>query len=201
MRSIAFRSCALALLALLGACSQFHYDLGEPLSESQVPDRTQRVGLGEVLDQLGPPLRISATSSGFVLAWEHWEIHETNIGFSLGVAGVDALSIDLGSSTTRGEFLLLGFDHQHQLTDSAFTSWENSAGGGKAIQPFASLVSVVDVDDLLDKMPQHVWGAASLRELPLTLNAGSEPDMGQNGIEQRGTPKAVGQRSLEMRVQ
>ena len=57
---------------------------------------------------------------------------------------------------------------------------------------------VVDVDDLLNIMPQHQWGAASLAELPVTLNADNRPDLGQNGIEQRGTPTAVGQRSLEM---
>ncbi|MFT4822800.1 MAG: hypothetical protein ACJASY_000460 [Halioglobus sp.] len=198
MHNTAFRFLCLAFAMLLTACTQFHYDLGEPLSESQIPNSAARIGLGEVLDKLGPPLRMSATHSGFVLAWEHWKIDENSLGFSLGVAGVDALSIDFGSSRTRGEFLLMGFDHQHQLTDSAFTRWDNHAGGGKSIQPFASLVSVVDVDDLLNQMPQHRWGAASLRELLLTLNLANQPDMGQSGIEQRGTPKAVGQRSLEM---
>ena len=183
---------------LLAACSQYYYDLGDPLSPAQVPDLEAQLVLGDVLSRLGPPQRISATTSGYVLAWEHWDISETKLGFSLGFAGADVLSVDWGKARAKGEFLLLGFNHDHQLTDATFTEWDKDAGGGQAIQPLGGLVSVVDVDDLLNRMPQHRWGAASLDELPVTLNADNRPDMGQNGIEQRGTPTAVGQRSLEM---
>ena len=151
-----------------------------------------------MLKQLGPPLRVSATPVGYVLAWEHWDIKERKVGFSLGFAGADLLSIDWGKARAKGEFLLLGFNHEHELTDASFTEWDNETGGGKAIQPLGSLVSVVDVDDLLESMPHHRWGASSLDSLPETLNAQSEPDTGQNGLEQRGTPTLVGQRSLAL---
>jgi phosphate:Na+ symporter len=51
---------------------------------------------------------------------------------------------------------------------------------------------------LLERLPQHRWGAASLRSLPVTLNANSAVDTGQSGLERRGTPKAAGQHSLEI---
>jgi hypothetical protein len=193
------RSCTLVLgSVLLSACSQYYYDLGAPLSRAQLPDREQQLVVGDVLRQLGPPQRVSATASGYVLAWEHWDISEQKLGFGLSFAGADLLSVDWGSARARGEFLLLGFNHDHQLTDAAFTEWNNDIGGGKAIQPLGGLVSVVDVDDLLSSMPQHLWGAGSLEKLPVTLNTDSRLDTGQNGIEQRGTPTIVGQRSLEM---
>lgn len=192
------RCCLLASTLLLVACSQYYYDLGSGLSRTQLPDVKQQPLLGDVLQQLGPPMRVSATPTGYVLAWEHWDISEVKLGISLGFAGAEALSVDWGSARAKGEFLLLGFNRQHQLTDAAFTEWNNSTGGGQGIQPLGGLVSVVDVDDLLDSMPQHTWGGASLQKLPVTLNADSRPDMGQRGIEQRGTPVAVGQRSLEM---
>jgi hypothetical protein len=192
------RAAALALAACMQlACSQYDYDLGDPLSRSQLPDPAQQLHLTDVLEQLGPPLRISATPAGYVLAWEHWDIKERKLGFSLGFAGADLLSVDFGKARAKGEFLLLGFDHSHRLTDAAFEQWDNETGGGRAIQPLGSLVSVVDVDDLLEPLPQHRWGASSLDTLPETLNAQSRPDTGQNGLEQRGTPDAVGQRSLE----
>ncbi len=59
-------------------------------------------------------------------------------------------------------------------------------------------MDVVDVDDLLDPMSQHRWGALSLGELPITLNRDSSPDSGASTLEQRGTPTGAGQRSLEM---
>lgn len=191
-------SCIFCGSALLAGCSQYYYDLGAPLGAEQVPNLEQRWLLGDVLRELGPPQRISALPTAYVMAWEHWEIDETNIGFSLGFAGADAMSIDWGKAKTRGEFLLLVFDEDHQLINSAFTEWDNDVGGGQAIQPLGSMMSVVDVDDLIRRMPQHRWGAALLAELPVSLNADSEPDSGQNGIEQRGTPTGVGQRTLEM---
>ncbi|MEH6584594.1 MAG: hypothetical protein V7754_21875 [Halioglobus sp.] len=198
MRDAILRYCLLSALVLLGACSQYYYDLGTPLSAAQLPMVDEQRQLGGVLAELGPPLRVSSTASGYVLAWEHWDITETKLGISLGFAGAEALSIDWGTARARGEFLLLGFNHDHEMTSATFTEWDNDAGGGKSLQPLGGLIPVVDVDDLLTAMPQHRWGAASLEELPVSLNSDNRPDTGQNGIEQRGTPTAVGQRSLEM---
>jgi hypothetical protein len=184
---------------LLSACTQWRYELGEPLSASQAPDASQSPALADVLAQLGPPQRLSAIDGGYVLAWEHWQIRESSLGFSLGSLGVDILSVDWGDARVEGEFLLLTFNRGHQLTASTFSRWDADAGSGAALQPLFGLVSVVDVDDLVRRMPQHDWGAAALKRLPEALNTPSRPDMGQAGIEQRGTPTGIGQQSLEMK--
>jgi hypothetical protein len=44
--------------------------------------------------------------------------------------------------------------------------------------------------------PQHQWGRSLLHPLPHTLNAANDLDTGLHGLEQRGTPTAVGQRTL-----
>jgi hypothetical protein len=44
--------------------------------------------------------------------------------------------------------------------------------------------------------PQHHWGMSLLKPLPKTLNAANDIDDGEHGLEQRGTPIAVGQRAL-----
>jgi hypothetical protein len=44
--------------------------------------------------------------------------------------------------------------------------------------------------------PQHHWGMSLLKPLPKTLNAANDIDAGMHGLEQRGTPLAVGQRTL-----
>ena len=186
------------LLLLLQGCTQWRYDIGQSLVDVQTPDAGQRPHLGEVLLQLGPPQRLSSTTNGYVMAWEHWLIREDSIGFSLGFLGADLLSIDWGDAKVSGEFLLLTFDGEHRLVSSDFSSWDGSAGGGSAVQPIFGVVSVVDVDDLTERMPQHDWGRGNLLRLPEAINAASAPDLGSGGIEQRGTPTGVGQRSLEM---
>ncbi len=188
--------CALLACTLLIACSQWRYDLGTPLAAIDLPQ--QNMTLEQVLDLLGPPLRMSATDSGFVLAWEHWHIREDSVGVSLGVLGADFLTADWGEMRVKGEFLLLTFDKQHLLNSATRSHWDNYGGGGKAIQPFLGFISVVDADDLLGPLPQHKWGSSLLQQLPDTLNIGSSPGSGQNGLQQRGTPTAIGQQSLEM---
>ena len=188
----------LCWLVTLPGCSRWTYSIGQNLSPEDQPRVEDQLQLGDVLARLGPPHRISALSNGYVLAYEYWHIVEDKVGISLSAAGADFLSIDWGSAHTQGEFLLLSFNRQHQLVDSSFEEWDRDAGGGQGIQPLMSVVSVVDVDDLTKAMPQHRWGGFALERMPVTLNAGSHLDSGQSGIEQRGTPTGVGQRSLEM---
>jgi hypothetical protein len=187
----------LVVCCLLQGCSQWYYDLGRPLSEDQTPAVDDGVSLAAVLEQLGPPMRLSATAGGYVMAWEHWLIQETSVGLSLGPMGADFLAIDWGDARVRGEFILLTFNRQHELTGSAFSTWDADAGGGAALQPTLG-ISLVDVDDLTRRMPHHDWGATSLRRLAEALNTPSRPDVGQSGIQQRGTPVNIGQQSLEM---
>jgi hypothetical protein len=188
----------LAVLVLLGGCTQWRYDIGSALVEEATPQPESGLSLPDVLVRLGPPHRLSRTADGYVMAWEHWLVREDSLGFSLGFLGADFLSIDWGESRVSGEFLLLGFDREHRLTSSRFSSWDSDAGSGSAIQPLVSAVSVVDTDDLTGRMPQHRWGAASLLRLPEALNLQSRPDMGTTGVQQRGTPSGIGQQSLEL---
>jgi hypothetical protein len=181
---------------LLSACSQWRYDLGAPIADIDIPP--QDTSLAQALSLLGPPLRMSATDAGFVLAWEHWHIREDSAGFSLGALGADFMSADWGEMRIRGEFLMLTFNAEHRLTSATRSEWDNYGGGGKAVQPFFGFVSVVDVEDLTGVMPQHRWGSSLLQRLPGTLNANSNLDTGQSGLQQRGTPTAAGQQSLEM---
>jgi hypothetical protein len=188
--------CLLLACSQLSACSQWRYDLGTPLANTDLPQ--QNMPLNQALDLLGPPVRMTATDSGFVLAWEHWHIREDSIGFSLGALGADFMTADWGEMRVKGEFLLLTFDRQHLLSSATHSEWDNYGGGGQAIQPFFGFISVVDADDLTDSLPQHRWGSILLQRLPGTLNSNSNLDSGQNGLQQRGTPTAAGQQALEM---
>ena len=188
------------LLFLLVGCSINTYRIGEEnIGPEDVPDPGQSRTLSDVLAELGPPNRLSATPGGYVLAWESWYIRQDKLGLNLRPIGIDFLSIDWGDALTRGDFLLLQFNRDHKLVASGYGRWDSSAGGGQGIQPLFGFVDVVDVDDLVDSMPHHYWGGFMLNELPVTLNADNHMDAGQNGIEQRGTTRGAGQHTLEMR--
>ncbi len=188
---------SLLLVLLLSGCTQWRYELGTQLSPEALPDSTEVVTLAEVLARLGPPQRLSDAGSGFVLAWEYWQIREDSIGLSLGALGADVLSVDWGSAHLHGEFLLVTFNRRHEVTSSTFARWSNEAGSGQAIQPMLGLVTLVDVDDMLADMPQHQWGGTLLSPIPEAINSNSRPDTGQSGIQRRGTPTGTGQQSLE----
>jgi hypothetical protein len=182
----------------LAACSRWTYELGDPLGEATRQRAAEVEHLGATLAALGPPHRVARIADGYVLGWEYWRIHEHAVGISLGALGADLLAIDWGRAQLEGEFLLLRFDTEHRLTARAFNTWDERVGGGTALQPSIALVDLVDVEDLLEPLPQHRWGALSLNKLPVTLNRASSPDSGHATFEQRGTPTGAGQRSLEM---
>lgn len=192
-------ACVLLAQFALAGCSQWHYILGTPLTDLDAPALEKNSTLAEVLAVFGPPQRISASDTGYILAWEYWRVSENSLGVSLGVLGAEFLNADWGAMRARGDFLLVTFDRQHRLSSATSATWDSDAGGGQAVQPLFSFVEVAEVEDLVRPMPQHVWGASLLRELPQSLNVGSSPDTGTGGIEQRGTPGTMGQRSLELR--
>ena len=189
---------ALLTLCLSGCYTQWRYDLGDHLTHRNLDELESGMPLQDVLAVFGPPQRMSASVSGYILAWEHWQVDEDSLGFRLGPLGAELLALDWGKSRIRGEFLLVTFDHDHLVSGSTVSEWDSSAGGGQGIQPLASFLSTVDVGDLIKPLPQHDWGASSLRQLPEALNTPSSPISGQAGMEQRGTPPGVGQRSLEL---
>ncbi|WOJ94618.1 hypothetical protein R0135_05495 [Congregibacter variabilis] len=188
---------ALLSLALLqGGCTQWYYEMGEALPESFEQD-AQGKTLANVLAELGPPLRFATSEDQLLMAWEAWEVRRSALGLSLGWAGADFLNFDWGSAEIEGDYLIVTFDADGRVSAAQRVHREESLGGGAAIQPFYSFVSVVDVQDLLQPLPQHGWGASQLLTLPQVLNNPQSPGMGDTGIEQRGTPLGAGARTLE----
>ena len=184
---------------LLVGCSVNTYKIGaDKIDPEDILEPNEAHTSSEALARLGPPYRLSATPNGYVLAWEYWHIRQDKLGISLRPIGGDFLSINWGNARTHGDFLVLYFDRSHRLVDSGYGHWDTDVGGGQGIQPIFNVVDVVDVDDLIQPMPHHLWGGFMLSELPVALNKKNHLDTGQNGIQQRGTTADVGQHSLEM---
>ncbi len=190
-------ACALLLSTTLSACTQLQYELGAPVAQHASDELQTGASLGQVLAALGPPIRISSSHNGYLMAWEYWQVSENSLGVSLSSVGADLLSIDGGKTRVAGEYLLATFDNNHRLSALSSTNWDDANGRGRAIQPSLGIADVVDVDDLIEDLPHHSWGEQLLNEPASALNAPHSPDSGANGIEQRGTPIGVGQRALD----
>lgn len=198
--SLPARIVMLVTVVALSGCVQWRtYELGRPIIVEDMPRPEDGWTVSEVLGKFGPPLRMSREPGGYVMAWEYWEINEYKVGVSSGVSGMDFINIDWGRANAEGDFMLLTFSHDHRLLTAAFEEWDRNAGGGQGVQALFSAVEMVDVDDLLTPPSQHFWGGQSLRHTPVTLNQQNRLDSGRAGLQQRGTTRAVGQHSLELR--
>ncbi|EAQ96974.1 hypothetical protein [Congregibacter litoralis] len=197
MKRTSISGITLFIVLSLSGCSQWYYEFGDALPEG-IEDAVQGQTMASVLVRLGPPLRFATADDQLLMAWEAWRVRESAVGVSLGFAGADFLNADWGSAKIEGDFLVMTFDAQRRVTAAERIRRDNRLGGGAAIQPLFSFVSVVDVEDLLLPLPQHRWGDAQLLDLPQVLNNVVTPGLGA-AIEQRGTPTGSGARSLEWR--
>ena len=189
----ALRATLITLLLALQGCTQWYYDLGAALP-ADYEAAAEGKSMAVVLRDLGPPLRYAVTPQGLAMAWEAWRIREDSIGVSLGFVGAELLEIDWGDAQIEGDFLVMTFDEERRVSAAFRAQRTGDLGGGAAVQPIASVVSVVDVDDLTRPLPQHLWGASQLLEPAEALNNAQRPGMGDSALEQRGTPVGAGQR-------
>lgn len=187
----------LILLAALSGCSQSYYQLGEAIPNSSMNDWEQQP-LQLLLAELGPPHRISGIPGGYVMGWEHWKIEKRALGVSLGPIGADALQLDWGDAESTADFFLVTVNQSNQVTGASRNTLVSKIGAGVALQPLAGFAPLAELDDLITPMPQHQWGASLLLPIHETLNSTASPDVGTAGVEQRGTPRGAGQRTLEL---
>ncbi|MEM6543436.1 MAG: hypothetical protein AAF680_00950 [Pseudomonadota bacterium] len=185
---------SLTLLLSCSGCTQWYYTLGQEVALSD-PASLEGESLAAALAALGPPLRFAASDQDLVMAWESWRIVENSVGASLGFAGADFLNVDWGSAKISGDFLIVTFDEKKRVSAIARVRRDDSLGSGAAIQPIYGFVEVTSVEDLLEPLPAHEWGGAQLTRLPAALNLSQQPGLGNTGVEQRGTPAAVGART------
>ena len=197
----------LALLALvLGGCTVLHDEIGThiPWEESLFEEGSTHYR--DVMKELGSPLKVSRHGDGVAFLYEYVFIKEGQIG--LGYDGekwgtpvvdfLDWITFAFGRASADREALVMTFDRDGILEMERFTDWDQKLGTGFAVQFFVDVGSVVDTSAVRSDIDPNDWGALMLRPLPQTLNAGQSIDDGRFGLEQRGTPDIVGQRTLEI---
>ena len=174
--------------------------IGEPVEVE--PDELQEgvSNVMQIVELFGPPTHISALPDGMVMVYEYVDANEQQLGINLDFLGLDWFKFAFGRAKAKRHGLLLIFDSDGLLRAQDFEKWTQKLGSGFGFQFFFVAMPTVDTRHLNMKPEQFSWGRAALEPLPVTLNAAQSLVSGSSGIEMRGTPDSVGQRTLEMRT-
>jgi len=154
--------------------------------------------MSTVLRELGPPHAVSALPDGCAFLYEHSKVDELQFGISLDFIDAPYLKLISANSRLSETAHLLTFDEGGVLRAHHLQSWEEKLSGGQALQFVTSVSSLTDISTFQQIPEPLVWGRGRIQPLPVTLNVDQDLGTGQNGVEQRLSPRYAGQATLEM---
>jgi len=196
----ASRAAALLLFAAVSVgsgCTVLNRQAGEPIPPEMPGLQEGTATTSDVLRVLGPPSRMSPVPGGVAMLYEYIDATEKQFGINLEFIGLDWFKAAIGRGTAEQQALLLVFDERGVLRAQDYQAWTEKVGSGFGFQLFFVAMPTVDMKHLWEAPEQLTWGRGALEPLAVTLNAGQSVTRGTQGIEMRGTPSSVGQRTLE----
>ena len=157
---------------------------------------------GAVLDQLGPPHKISALPNGFVFLYEYYAPKGWQVGGRLPTQEADALKtfrLDFGAGAARRQTLVLLFDDTGMLTQKQRLQEEGEdVGAGAKVSVLSGSGNLIDTASVDSTGGPNHWGASLLMPMGKSLNREQDLETGQSGVEQVRTTTKVGQHTLEL---
>jgi len=183
---------------MLTGCTSISRQVGrEP--EPTIPNlKISRTHFHDILDKLGPPTQITALPEGFVFLYESLLIIENQVGFSSTRGVLSWFKFSFSDADVDRIVHIFTFDRRGYLRSHVGKMTRKDIGDGSSLQFLFALEQVVNTGYLERDPVQQDWGFMLLNPLPQILNSNQSLDSGTRGLEQTGTPTAVGQRTLEM---
>ena len=175
------------ILILTSSCTRIHISNDQAIDTARTHLIQHNTTYTDVLVALGPPAKVTALPSGFAFLYESTQVLQRGIALSVYF---------IRASVTKGDRVLDSYavvfdEHGLVLGHEKLT---------KSIPLSVTFAVTIPTGgpprELTASAPQHHWGMSLLNPLPHTLNAANDIDSGMHGLEQRGTPMAVGQRAL-----
>ena len=205
MNKPSHRMSPIRLLALLWivyaftGCTVHRLEMGPTIDFQAITIQEGTMGVAQVLDQLGPPGKISALPNGFVFLYEYFAPRERMVGGRIPIEELEEYNpfkMDVGRGQARRQTLLLIFDHAGMLLQQHHREDQEALGRGVRLSFIASYGDLIDTG-YLDQAGPNQWGLSLLEPLKKGLNRQQDLESGRSGVEQIGTPSKVGQRALE----
>jgi hypothetical protein len=200
MGSVRSTAVLLVVVGTLNGCTLIHKDIDYDFRSAAELwlGSNPSPGLDDALSALGPPLSITAMPGGYALLYQHFDIHERQIGVNSEQPFLRWFKLSLADADGEKDTLMLHFNNDDQLIASRLYTQEEDYGEGGSVMFALSFVSIVDTSDLHESLwGMKSWGVSLLQSPIVAQNRQSSLDSGQSGLEQRGTPANVGQRTLE----
>jgi hypothetical protein len=189
-------------LALLTGCTVITKDIEHDFADAaeQWLENDPFPDVDNALSVLGPPSSITAVPGGYALLYQRFDILERQIGINSEQAFLSWFKFSLADADGETDTLVLHFNNDDLLVASRLSSQKEDYGEGGSVMFVLSLGSIVDTSDIQDSRwgPRN-WGISLLQPPIVAQNRRSSLDAGESGLELRGTPTHVGQRTLEYR--
>ena len=192
--------CIVVLLNQAG-CSHITKKIDNPIDSSVTELTKDHIHYYKVLDELGPPAYISSLPEGCAFQYETLQIDELQFGISADVEIFRWFKLAYGNAKVERELHTFVFNKEGFIQAYGNKQIKDDAGKGISYQFIVKVAQVVDTSHLEQPFAQHNWGFSFLQPLPVAMNREQSMDSGAHGMEQRGTPNAVGQRTLEMHTE
>ncbi len=187
-------------LLLTTGCSVLRVSVDPGITLEQCDFEVTKARYPDVLDELGPPARLSATPGGFAFIYEAMKINEKQLGLSGPGEILQFLKMSFAGTELERHSYLLHFNADGLLVSAGLLEATEDLGSAGSVQAIISVQQIVDTsafeDDALDA--SH-WGSNLLDPLPVMLNNAQNLNTGAAGLEQSGTTTKIGQHTLETR--
>jgi hypothetical protein len=195
--NLPFFTTLLITLFTLSSCSYITKRIDSPADSSFTKTINSKTDYYAILDELGPPAYITSLADGFAFQYETLQVEEQQFGLSADVDLFRWFKLSYGRAKVDREVHTFVFNNAGYVQAYGKKQIRDDAGKGISYQFIVKVAQVVDTQYLEKASPQHNWGVALLQPLPVALNREQNLDSGLHGLEQRGTPTDIGQRTLE----
>ncbi len=196
------RACFAVWIAVTASCTYINKEIGSDFTSDAVllMEAGKPEHVDQVLSSLGPPQAVSALPEGYVFLYQHFEIQERQIGFSSDSEFLRWFKLAIAGADAEVDSLVLQFNSDNRLLAGGFSTSRSDLGEGGSVMLAINFRSLVDTEELAsDLLGATNWGTSLLQRPPALQNRESSLDSGMRGLEMRGTPDKLGQRTLEYR--
>ena len=189
------------LVAALSGCAQLEHRLGSPITM----DAAGKIPVGShystVLDELGPPTKISAVQNGMAFLYERVTLTENQYGLILPGDIGKWIKAVYASADADVEIILFVFDEFGNLRSADEQAWSADAGAGMSATLIFSAGSFTDTEQYESSAVRSLdWGRALTMSPMVLLNSRQSLENGENGLQLTTVPKGVGQHTLELKA-
>ncbi len=187
-----------ALITLPG-CAYLELDIDAALPLDSLDAMPKGSHYAEVLEEFGPPTKMSALPDGMVFLYEHIKLVERQYGLILPGDVGKWIKAVYASADADVEVMMLIFDENGLLRGADAQSWSADAGAGMSMTLIFSAGSFTDTEQYEASATRPLaWGKALTMPPLTTLNLEQNLETGANGAQLTTNSRNVGQHTLEL---